>query len=164
MNDSLLIIGAGQFGMMAKEIAKSMHCFEKIDFLDDNSDFAIGKIKDAGNFIQSYRNVSVAIGNPDLRLSLIKELRAIGFEIVSLVSPAAYVSPSATVSYGCIIEPNATLQTASYLSVGCIVSSGAVIRHNAFLEEGCHADCNSVITSNVTVSRTTKIACGEVFT
>ena len=32
---NLLIIGAGQYGMVAKEIAESMKCFEKIDFVDD---------------------------------------------------------------------------------------------------------------------------------
>ena len=32
---NLLIIGAGQYGVVAKEIAESMKCFEKIDFVDD---------------------------------------------------------------------------------------------------------------------------------
>ncbi|MBR1677729.1 MAG: acetyltransferase, partial [Clostridia bacterium] len=35
MNRNLLILGAGQYGTVVKEIAKSMECFEKIDFLDD---------------------------------------------------------------------------------------------------------------------------------
>ncbi len=32
---NLLILGAGQYGQIAKEIAESMGCFEKISFLDD---------------------------------------------------------------------------------------------------------------------------------
>ncbi len=36
MNKNLLIIGAGIYGVVAKEIAESMNCFEKIDFVDDN--------------------------------------------------------------------------------------------------------------------------------
>lgn len=35
MNKDLLILGAGQYGMVAKEIAEAMNCFQKIDFLDD---------------------------------------------------------------------------------------------------------------------------------
>lgn len=46
MNKNLLIIGAGQYGALAKEIAEVMKCFEKIDFLDDNSELAIGKISE----------------------------------------------------------------------------------------------------------------------
>ena len=43
---NLLIIGAGQYGMVAKEIAESMKCFEKIDFVDDVYPSAVGKICD----------------------------------------------------------------------------------------------------------------------
>lgn len=32
MNNNLLILGAGQYGMIAKEIAESMNCFEKNRF------------------------------------------------------------------------------------------------------------------------------------
>ena len=43
MNKNLLIIGAGDYGQIAYEIAEAMERFEKIDFLDDNSELAIGK-------------------------------------------------------------------------------------------------------------------------
>ena len=42
---NLLIIGAGQYGMVAKEIAESMKCFEKIDFVDDVYPSAVGKMR-----------------------------------------------------------------------------------------------------------------------
>ncbi|MDP4117851.1 MAG: hypothetical protein Q8873_01510 [Bacillota bacterium] len=41
MNENLLILGAGQYGMVAKEISESMEYFYKIDFLDDNNEFEI---------------------------------------------------------------------------------------------------------------------------
>ncbi len=44
-NRHLLIIGAGQYGMVAKEIAESMGCFDRIDFVDDVSDTAVGKMR-----------------------------------------------------------------------------------------------------------------------
>ena len=47
MEKNLLIIGAGSLGAIAKEIAEEiaeeMGTFQKIDFLDDDSDLAIGK-------------------------------------------------------------------------------------------------------------------------
>ena len=48
--NNLLILGAGQFGLMVKEIAESMSCFDKIDFLDDNNEIAIGKLCDYEEF------------------------------------------------------------------------------------------------------------------
>lgn len=38
MNKSLLILGAGQYGQVAKEIAESVGCFKRISFLDDRID------------------------------------------------------------------------------------------------------------------------------
>ena len=42
-NNNLLVIGAGQYGMVAKEIAESMGKFGRIDFLDDHNPVAVGK-------------------------------------------------------------------------------------------------------------------------
>lgn len=41
VNKNLLILGAGQYGYVAKEVAESMGHFEKITFLDDNNERAI---------------------------------------------------------------------------------------------------------------------------
>ena len=71
---NLLIIGAGQYGMVAKEIAESMKCFEKIDFVDDVYPSAVGKICDINKLIHEYDSAVVAIGNTELRLNLIKGL------------------------------------------------------------------------------------------
>ena len=43
---NLLILGAGQYGQVAREIAEAMGLFEHISFLDDNSSAAIGKLSD----------------------------------------------------------------------------------------------------------------------
>lgn len=70
MNKNLLIIGAGIYGLVVKEIAESMNCFEKIDFVDDNQKTTsngievIGTSADIGRLSQDYENAIVAIGNP----------------------------------------------------------------------------------------------------
>ncbi len=70
MNKNLLIVGAGIYGVVAKEIAESMGCFEKIAFADDNAKTTpngisvIGTTKDIENLVCDYYNVVVAIGNP----------------------------------------------------------------------------------------------------
>ena len=51
MNDmkKLLILGAGQYGKVAYEIASAMEQFERIEYLDDNSETAVGKLSDYKN-------------------------------------------------------------------------------------------------------------------
>lgn len=163
MDGGLLILGAGQFGMMVKEIADSLDMVSKIDFLDDNNPIAIGRLCDFPRFVDSYPLAIVAIGNSMIRLDYANLLEKAGYTVPALISPRAFVSDSAVVSSGCIIEPMAVVQTRAYIGKGCIISSGAVIRHNATVEDGCHCDCNSVVKSNTILPRGSKLDCGKIY-
>lgn len=158
MNElNLLILGAGQYGAVTKELATQTGLFSKIDFLDDNSDKAIGRIDELGNFLSKYTNAIVAVGNSDFRLDTLSKLKECGYSIPSLISPLSYVSPSAIIGEGCIIEPFAVIQTGALVKRGCIISSGAVVNHNAVIEEGCHIDVNAIVKANARVESRTKV-------
>lgn len=163
MKKNLLIIGAGQYGKVAKEIAEDVGTFEKIDFLDDNSPFAIGKISDMEKFSDKYQYAFVALGDVELRLKLIEKLEEACYRIAILVSPKAYVSPSAQILKGTIVEPMAAVHTDACVSVGCIVSAGAVINHNVFVGDGCHINCNATIDAGRIMLAKTKLEAGKVF-
>ena len=159
---SLLILGAGQFGMMVREIAESTKKYSKIDFLDDANPIAVGKLDCLGVFASEYEHAIVAIGSPHIRQMYTDKVRE-HFKIATLISPNAYVSPSAVIGKGSIIEPMAVIQTGAILGDGCIVSSGAVVRHNATVGSYCHLDCNSVVVSNAVVPIGTKIEIGSTY-
>ena len=96
MNNNLIIIGAGIYGVVAREIALSMNIFDKIDFIDDNAKTTpngiavIGTVSDLENLASDYINVIVAIGNPQIRLSLLQKIEeTVPCKIVSLISPFA---------------------------------------------------------------------------
>lgn len=167
-NKNLLILGAGQYGQVAKEIALSMNYFDKVSFLDDkiggeaNRD-VIGKTENLEKFVSEYTYLFVAIGNAEIRLNLLKKAEKAGYKIPVLISQRAYISAYAQIMKGSIIEPMAVIQTGAVVSAGTIVSSGAVIRHNAFVGEGCHCDCNSVVMSGVAVPAMTKIECCSIY-
>ncbi len=170
MNDNLLIVGAGIYGLVAKEIADSMNCFGKIAFVDDertetlNGIATIGTCADLSNLSIEYHNVVVAIGNPEIRLSLIRRIEEeTTLNLVTLISPRAYVAPFSQIMKGCIIEPMAVVQTGCVLAVGCIVSAGAVVNHASMCCDGVHVDCNATVVGCTLVPAGTKIKCGEVF-
>ena len=87
--NNLLILGAGQFGLMVKEIAESMGCFDKIDFLDDKNEIALGKLSDYEQFALEYRYAIVAIGNHEVRYSYINKLSEACFIVAVIASPEA---------------------------------------------------------------------------
>ena len=150
MNKNLLILGAGQYGMVAKEIAESMGCFEKIDFLDDNNKIAIDKLADYKAYVSEYSFAIVAIGNPNIRLAV-------------LVSPRAYVAPSAKLMKGAIVEPMAVVNAHAFAGVGVIVCAGAIVNHNAVVEDGCLLQCGSVVTAGALMKTKNMLGYNEVF-
>ena len=163
MNKNLLIFGSGQYGAVAKETAEAMGYFEKIDFLDDNSDTAVGKLNEYERFSPDYSYAFVAIGDPELRLSLIQKLEEACFTIAVLVNPRAAVAPSAQLYKGTIVEAMAVVNSNSTVAVGCIISAGAVVNHNCFIGDCCHVDCNAVIAAGTMVPAGSKVHYGEVY-
>lgn len=170
MGNNLLIIGAGMYGVVAKEIAQSMNCFDNISFVDDNAQIAadqtkvVGTMNDIAKLLDEYNNVIVAIGNPDVRLDIINKLENdFSARIITLVSPHAYVAPSAKVDKGCIIEPMAVVHTACVLGKGCLISAGAVLNHASVCHDGVHVDCNATVLGYMSIPAKTKVFCGTIY-
>ncbi len=163
MSDNLLILGAGQYGMLVREVASSTGRFNRIDFLDDANDIAVGRIDAYGDFVAEYKYAFVAIGNSAVRSSLLSKLESAGFELAVIVSPFAYVSPSAQVGDGSIIEPMAVVNTEVVLGNGSLVCAGAVVNHNAVVGDYCQIDCNGVVSARSCVPAGTKVESGCVY-
>ena len=163
MIGNLLILGAGQYGCVAKETAEAMGCFGKIDFLDDNNPTAIGKLEALGQFASEYSYAFVAMGNPQLRMRFLKELEEAGFELAKLIHPSAVVMPSAKLGGGVIVEAQAVVNSNSVVADGCLISAGAVINHDCVLECGCHIDCHATVPARSRVPENTKVPCGTVY-
>ncbi len=159
----LIILGAGQYGTLAREIAVSLNQFEKIDFLDDKNSLAIGGLNDYEKISKEYEAAFVAIGNAEIRLDLIERLKTVGFKLPNLISRGCYISPSVVLRDGIIVEPMAVIHTNAIINSGCIISAGAVINHNCILEECCHIDCNATVTSSALVPAKTKVLSNTVF-
>lgn len=162
MNNNLLILGAGGYGHVVREIAEDSGIFDKIDFLDDSSPLAIGKFDDAEKFLKGYPNAVVALGNAELRLGYIEKLRAAGFQIPAIISPRAYVSKSAKIGNGTIVEPFSAVNANSEVGIGVLLRCGSVIDHNAKVGDFCYIDCGVVVKANNSVGFKIKIAANSV--
>lgn len=161
--NNLLILGAGQYGCVAKETAEIIGCYDKISFIDNNSSLAIGKTDELEAFLVDYANAFVAIGNAQIRLQYLSQLRTLGYQLVTLINPRAYVSSSAKIGQGSIVEPNVVVHSNVSVGVGCLISAGAVVNHNALVEDGCHIDCNVTVPARSVVKAGSKVECGQVY-
>lgn len=170
INKNLIIVGAGAYGIVALELAEEMKCFSEIDFVDDfkktsaNGKKVIGTTNSLNELSSKYGNIAVAIGNPEIRASLIKKIEEeTSFNIISLISDKAYVSHSAKIEKGCIIEPMAVVHTGCVISKACIISVGAVVNHFSKCCPFVHVDCNAVIEGESIVPEKTKITSCTVY-
>lgn len=159
---NLLIIGAGQFGSVVEDIAISLNEFSRIEFLDDNSEKAIGRVENLRDFSGEFTHCIVAIGNAVIRKAFLEKAQAEGFSTEPLISPKAFCSPSARLGDGTIIEPMAVVNANAALGKGCIVSAGGVVNHNAILGDFSQVDCNATVSARAVVEENKKIPCGEV--
>lgn len=157
MKKNLLIVGAGQYGAVAMEIARAMDCFEKVDYVDDNSPLSVGSTSDLSKLSNFYSCAFIAIGNPQVRKTLAQKIQEANLEPVTLIHPRAYVSPSATLAKGCIVEPMAVVNTAAQVGSFSIISAGAIVNHNAQVGEFCHIDCGSLVKAREIVPPQTKV-------
>lgn len=135
---SLLIIGAGGYGKLVKELAE-LNGYEKIDFLDDNAPEAIGGVDEIGDLEGKYDGSIVAIGNPEIR-GRIKIQKPI-----TLIHPSAVVSKSAVIGAGCVIEARAVVSSNAEVKRGSFVCAGAIVNHNSVVGEFAQLDCNAVV-------------------
>ena len=170
MCEKLLIVGAGAYAQIAAEIAADMGVFRQIAFVDDNTETlwdglsVAGTTSDIERLAEQYDAIVVAIGDPQVRLSLLKRIKEkFPKNIVSLISPRAYISPAAKIMPGCIIEPMAVVHSQCVLEEGCIISAGAVVNHTSTCCSGVHLDCNATVYPYTKVPAGMKISSGEVY-
>lgn len=159
---NLLIIGAGGHGQVVKEVAEAIGTYEKIDFADDNSPVAVGKIADMQKLRQTYDAAFVGIGNNHLRRELLVKLQEYGYGIPVLIHPTAYVSKSAKIAKGTVVEPKAIVNASSQVGEGCIVSVGAIVDHDVILEPCVHVNAGAICKAGSKVEAETKLEAGQV--
>lgn len=156
MSKTLLIIGAGGHGHVVAETA--IACGYIPSFLDDNNQEAVGTISQLEHLASQYDAVFVAIGNNEKRRELLDRVE----KPITLIHPAAYISPSATIGAGSIVLPGAIVHTGVRIGKGCIISIGALVDHNAVVGDYCHINAGAICKSGSNVDNLKKIESGNV--
>ena len=149
---SLLIIGAGGYGQLVRELADRSG-YDTIDFLDDHLPGSAGTINDLEILQDRYDGCIIAIGDAEVRERIGERIR----NLVTIVHPSAVVSRSAQIDNGCVIEANTTINAHATIGKASFVCAGAVINHDAFVGKYCQIDCNAVVASGAAVPDKTKV-------
>ena len=91
----------------------------------------LGIIEKLSDLVERYSDIVVAIGDPNVRCSILEKIEQYQYTIATLISPKAYTSPTAQIMEGCIVEHRAVVQSNCKIAKGYIISVGTVVNHGA---------------------------------
>lgn len=151
MSKRIVLIGAGGHGRSVAEAILLLGQDELVGFVDDGGDAnakvwtypILGRTDSLHALRTSADAVVVAIGNNAVREKLHAQVREAGFELLTVIHPAAFVSPTATLGAGCAVMAGALVGTEAQLGEGVIVNCGATVDHHCKVESFGHLGVNA---------------------
>ncbi len=166
MNKNLAIVGAGGHGKVVGEIAL-LNKYNDIHFFDDKQN-RIDKFPFTilGNFEKLKENLSdydaffVAIGDNQIRFSLLEWFKNSNANIVNLIHPKATVSKFSDIGIGTCVMANAVINPGTLIKDGVIINTSASIDHDCMIEDFAHISPNCSLSGNVRIGKFTHLGTG----
>lgn len=93
--------------------------------------------------------IFLALGDNKKRLTLAKTVKAIGFELINVISPSAYISPSVKLGSGIAVMPGAVINPDSVIGDLTIINTGATVDHDCLIKPACHIAPGCNLAGNV---------------
>ena len=134
---NLLILGAGDHGRDVAELAKDLHVFNRIDFLDDNPyrENVVGRWDDAAKFLEKYPLAFVAVADEMTRRTWMDRLSVMGFIIPVLVHPTAFISEGTEIGRGSVICAKSNISSGVKIGEGCIINTGSTVPRKSVIPD-----------------------------
>jgi UDP-perosamine 4-acetyltransferase len=108
-----------------------------------------------------YGRVFIAIGSNRVRNKLAWKATEMGFVLVNAISPAAIVSPSATLGVGIAVMAGAVINAEASISDLCIINTGATIDHDCVIGLAVHIAPQCALSGNVHVGELSFVGVGS---
>jgi len=151
MSKRVIVIGAGGHGRSVAEVILLLGRDELAGFVDDGADLnakvwtypILGRTDSLHAMRALADAVVVAIGSNAIREKLHVQVWEAGFELLTVIHPAAFVSPTAILGAGCAVMANAVVGTEAELGEGVIVNCGATVDHHCKVEAFGHLGVNA---------------------
>ena len=160
----LVIIGAGGYGQVVRDLAEQSEKYSEIVFLDDNSkdEKVVGRCEDFEKYVADDTEIYPAFGNNELRISFVERLEKLGANMPVLVHKTAYVSPRAKIAKANVVLPFAVVNTDVEIKEGCIINTHCVVDHGCVIEKGVHVCLGALIKAENRIPAFMKVDAGQI--
>jgi acetyltransferase EpsM len=165
----IVLIGAGGHSKVIKDIIHARIDTQLVALLDDKypelrleGDVHTGPISSAQALLKGNDELKfiVAIGDNEIRRSVVTRLSLTSEHYVSLIHESAIISPSATIGRGTVVMAKAVIHAAAKVGHHAVVNTGAIIEHDTILGDYVHAAPNVTLTGAVQAAEGAMIGAG----
>lgn len=164
---SLAILGASGHGKVVAEAALASG-WTAVGFYDDAWPLKkqIGKWPVAGDTaallatIQRFDGVIVAIGANAARMDKIARIKASDGKLVTIVHPAATISPSALLGPGTVVMAGVVINADAVIGAGAILNTSCSVDHDCVLGDGVHVSPGAHLAGDVRVGHLSWVGIG----
>ena len=177
MREKLVLIGGGGHTKSCIDVIQEEGRFEVVGIVE-NPGYqvpgpgsqvlgypVIGTDDDLPELVKTYGSFLITIGQisqPTARIKLFEKIRTLGGHFPVIISPHAYVSPTALVGPGTIVMHHAVINTEARVGMNCIINTGALIEHEAVTGDHCHISTYAIVNGQCTVGSRIFIGSGTV--
>jgi len=167
----VVIWGAKGPALIVAEIIQMRGELEIVGYLDNLSpdrkgtEFNGGKVLGGEEELDrlladGVRHVIFAFQNNRARLRLGAMVKAMGFELVTAIHPAASVSSQARIGAGSVVRAQAAIGPDTSVGENCIIGYGATISHSCSIGDGVHLSSGVNVAGSVSIGEASWIAVG----
>ncbi len=158
MTQAVVIVGAGGHAKVCIELLRASGtpiacCIgsgDSADFCLDvpvfKGDAHLARLRNEG-----HARAFIAIGANAVRQRLAAEAKAVGYELVNAISPAAVVSPSVRLGHGIAIMAGAVINADTSIADLAIINTSASVDHDGDIGEAAHVAPQCGLAGNVTI-------------
>ena len=163
----IIVIGSGGHARSCVDVIKSLKEYKFAGYIDNRStnNKIIGTDRDLKKIFKKIKYAHIGVGqikSPLKRLKIFNNLKRIGFNLPSIISPTAIISKSAKIGEGTIIMHGAILNAYAQVGKNVIINTGTIIDHDTSIHDNCHISTRAIINGECLIKKNTFIGSGSV--
>lgn len=166
----IVVIGGGGHAKVLIAVIKKLKTFSITGYTDKKDQGKLLGAKYLGTddilkklFKQGTRNVAIGIGqikSAELRKSIYKNLKKIGFTLPVIISPTAIINEEIVIEEGTVIMDGVIINSGTKIGKCCIVNTNASIDHDCKMADFTHIAPGVTISGGVKVGKHVLIGTG----
>jgi sugar O-acyltransferase (sialic acid O-acetyltransferase NeuD family) len=169
----LILIGAGGHARACMDVIEKQGEYEIAGLVGTPEQLSkehfgypvIGSDNDLAQLASQYEYALITVGqtkSPALRVSLLQQALAVGFNLPTIISPSAHVSCHALVGAGSIVMHGAIINSGAKIGDNCIINTRTIIEHDAIIADNCHISTGAIVNGDVIIGSGSFIGSGSV--